>query len=487
MTPFAQRCGAFDAAAGERLRCEWPETGIGRFRVAFGDLHGLLRGKTLTAAALPAALAEGVGMVASLLLKDSADRVALPLFDPAALAALPGFAGAPNLVLVPDPRSAVELPWAPGTGWLRGDLFFADGRPVPVEPRRVLVTALQRLQAAGYGLQCGLEVEFHVYRIVRESLDPAAAEGPPEPPAVELVHPGWQLLGEAHADQADEVLAVVQRTAEGLGLPLRSVEIELGPSQFEAVFEPCDALAAADRLLLFRNGVRQALRRAGYHASFVCRPPFANVMASGWHLHQSLVDRRSGRNAFVREAPAGTPDEARHALSDIGVAWLAGLLAHARGTTLVAVPTLNGYGRFRPNALAPLAARWGRDNRGAMLRVLGGAGDAATRIENRLAEPMANPHLCIAAQVLAGLDGLQRGLVPPPAAERPYAAPEAAERLPADLGEAIDAFEADDAMSQGFGAPMAFLLARVKRFERQRHDEAADREAWQRREYFSRY
>ncbi len=487
MTAFAQRCGRFDAAAGERLRCEWPEKGIERFRVGFGDLHGLLRGKTLTAAALPAALAEGVGVVGSLLLKDTADRVALPLFEPDSPDRLPGFAGAPNLVLVPDPRSAIELPWAAHTGWLRGDLYFTDGQPVPVEPRRVLVAALERLKAAGYTLRCGLELEFHVYRIVRESLDPAAAEWPPEPPAVELVHPGWQLLGEAHADQADEVLALVQRTAEGLGLPLRSVEIELGPSQFEAVFEPCDALTAADRLLLFRNGVKQALRRAGYHASFVCRPPFANVMASGWHLHQSLVDVTSGRNAFVRDQPAGTPAEARHALSDCGAAWLAGLLAHARGMALAAVPTINGYGRFRPNALAPMAARWGRDNRGALLRVVGGAGDAATRIENRLGEPAANPHLCIAAQVLAGLDGLQRSLVPPPASARPYAAPEADERLPASLADAVEAFEADSVMTQGFGEPMAFLLPRVKRFEQRRHDEAADQEAWQRREYFSRY
>ncbi len=487
MTPSGWRCGTADAAARERLQAAWSAAGVQRFRVAFGDLHGLLRGKTLMAPALESTLEQGVGVVGTLLLKDSSDRTALPVFEPGALDALPGFANAANLQLVPDPASAVLLPWAPGTGWLRGELFFTDGRPVLVEPRRVLAAALERLAAAGYGFVCGLEVEFHVYRIVRETLDPAAADWPPEPPAVELVHPGWQLLGEAHADQADEVLALVQHTAQGLGLPLRSLEIELGPSQFEAVFEPCDALAAADRMLLFRNGVKQALRRAGYHASFVCRPPFGNIMASGWHLHQSLVERDSGRNAFVRDEAAGGPEEARHWLSDAGAAWLAGLLAHARGSTLASVPSVNGYGRFRPNALAPLAARWGRDNRGAMLRVVGGAGDAATRVENRLGEPLANPYLYIAAQVLAGLDGLQRALQPPPATTSPYAPPAEAERLPTGLAEAVDAFEADRVLAEGFGAPMAGLLARVKRFEQKRHDEAADREAWQRREYFSRY
>jgi glutamine synthetase len=294
---------------------------------------------------------------------------------------------------------------------------------------------------------------------------------------VTLVHPGWQLLGEAWADLADEVLGIVQRTAQGLGLPLRSVEVELGPSQVEAVFDATDALTAADQMILFRNGVRQALRRAGYHASFVCRPPFPNVMASGWHLHQSLIALDGGRNLFVPEQPGD-------ALSATGAAWLAGLLAHARGAALLATPSVNGYGRFQPHAMAPVAVCWGRDNRGAMLRVLGGPGDAGTRIENRLGEPLANPYLYIASQIHCGLDGLRRGLVPPPATESPYAE---AERVPASLGEALDAFAADEVLVRGFGAPLVHLYAAIKRSEVARHAAADDPAAWQRREYFGRY
>ena len=96
----------------------------------------------------------------------------------------------------------------------------------------------------------------------------------------------------------------MQHTAQGLGIPLRSLEIEIGPSQFEAVIAPTDALVAADQMMLFRNAVRQALRRAGYHASFVCKPPFAHAVASGWHLHQSLVDLH-GANAMRRDQPQG--------------------------------------------------------------------------------------------------------------------------------------------------------------------------------------
>ena len=176
-------------------------------------------------------------------------------------------------------------------------------------------------------------------------------------------------------------------------------------------------------MVAFRNGVTQALRRAGYHASFVCRPPFPNVMASGWHLHQSLHHLASGASAFCRDEPAAGsgPGDAVHVLSDAGAAWLAGLLEHGRSMAVFCAPTINAYGRFRPNAMAPNALTWGRDNRGAMLRVLGRAGDAGTRIENRIGEPGANPYLYIAAQIHAGLDGLERRLEAPKATAAPYA------------------------------------------------------------------
>jgi glutamine synthetase len=107
-------------------------------------------------------------------------------------------------------------------------------------------------------------------------------------------------------------------------------------------------------------------------------------------------------------------------------------------------PTVNGFGRFRPNALAPQAVLWGRDNRGAMLRVVGGAGDGATRIENRIGEPAANPYLYMAAQIHAGLDGLARGLMPPRATESPYASD--AEMIPTNLPDALTALQADAAL-----------------------------------------
>jgi glutamine synthetase len=287
---------------------------------------------------------------------------------------------------------------------------------------------------------------------------------------------------------ADEPLRIVQQTAQDLGLPLRSLEIELGPSQVEAVFDPSDALTAADQMVLFRNGVRQALRRAGYHASFVCRPPFPNVIASGWHLHQSLVDLASGDNAFQRAAPAAGSghQDAQSTLSPVGDAWLAGLLAHGRGMAVFCAPTVNAYGRFRPNAMAPQGVTWGRDNRGAMLRVLGRCGDDGARIENRVGEPSANPYLYMAAQIHAGLDGIERGLTSPPATGAPYGGGGAA-LLPTGLGEALTALAEDEALVRAFGATVVGWLTRVKRSELERYEQADDKDAWQAREYFSRF
>ena len=305
-------------------------SGVELVRFAWCDAHGLLRGKTLTATAALAALTSGVGMVSTLMLKDTSDRTAFKVFEPGIGEELPGFGYANNLLLHPIPRTWRVLPWAASTGWVQCQPHFDDGRPVPYDTRTQLQRALAALAAQGLDLVCGLEVEFHIYRLRDPAEDPALnpehSAWPPPAPAVQLIHPGYMLLSEAWFDQAEAPLRIVQHTAQALGLPLSSLEIELGPSQVEAVFDATDALTAADNMVLFRSAVRQALRRAGYHATFMCRPPFPNIMASGWHLHQSLRDLQSGHNALVRTAalPGADTTDARATLSDLGAHYLAG-------------------------------------------------------------------------------------------------------------------------------------------------------------------
>ncbi len=506
MTSFAALCGidttARRASIDKTVRLI-EATGVELVRFAWCDLHGNLRGKTLVASAAAKAIQAGVGMVSTLMLKDTSDRTAYKVFEAGGVADLPGFACASNLLLLADPASYRQLPWAAKTGWVQCQPWFQDGTPVALDTRRILQAALARLAEQGLGMRCGLEVEFHIYRIHNDSglgsvdrgyspqippyLDPDQAAWPGLPPAVSMIHPGYHLLSEAWADMSHEPLRIVQHTAQALGLPLLSLEIELGPSQVEAVFEATDALTAADNMVLFRSAVTQALRRAGYHATFMCRPPFPNIMSSGWHLHQSLVGPATGRNAFMRDAPAPgtTPLDAQHTLSNLGEHYLADLLAHARGMAALATPTINGFERYAPNALAPQSVLWGRDNRGAMLRVVGQASDPTTRIENRIGEPAANPYLYVASQIHAGLDGIARQLEAPRASTAPYDAGN--DKLPASLGEALEALQADDALAQGLGRDFTGYFTRIKQQELQRFGDAEDKLDWQRREYFSRF
>jgi glutamine synthetase len=317
----------------------------------------------------------------------------------------------------------------------------------------------------------GLEVEFHLYRLTDPKLTPDDATWPGEPPDVSLLVQGFQLLTEARYDQIDPFVELLRREVVALGLPLRSVELEFGPSQCEFTFAPQTGLAPADTMMLFRSAVKQIARRNGLHATFMCRPKLANAFSSGWHLHQSLLARDSGANAFV------APDDL---LSPLGRSYLAGLLAHARAAAAFTTPTLNGYKRYRPFQLAPDRAIWARDNRGVMVRLIGAPGDPATHLENRVGEPAANPYLYMASQIIAGLDGVARKLDPGPSADAPYET--AAEPLPASLAEALAALRTSTCFRAALGDGFVDYFIRIKEAEIARFQ--ADVSEWEHKEYF---
>jgi glutamine synthetase len=448
-------------------------------RFSFADQHGILRSKSIAAAEVPAALKNGVGFPSSLLAKDTSNKTVFPVFTPGAGLGMPEFEGAADAVMIADPATFHVLPWAHRTGWLLCDLKFPNGKPVPFDTRGLLKSALAKLADAGYGYRAGLEIEFHIFRITDPKLQPADAGQPGSPPLVELLNTGYQLLSEARFDQLEPALEILRANLTGLGLPLRSFECEFGPSQAEITLSVQDGLAAADTMLLFRSATKQALRRHGYHATFMCRPKLPNVMSSGWHLHQSLI--KSGKNAFVSSTDF---------LSEIGKQYLAGLLEHARAACAFATPTINGYKRFRPYSLAPERVLWGRDSRGAMLRVVGGPGDPATRIENRIGEPGANPYLYFASQIYAGLDGMERELALPPLSRTPYEEKKA-DLLPRSLAEALGHLKASKPLREAMGSTFVDYYCRIKeaeveRFDLANKDAADDREVseWEHREYF---
>ncbi len=471
---FVERHGLWSdsqRAAARSALSEIQGRGIQLLRFSFADQHGILRGKAVAAAEAPNALENGVALTSTLLLKDTSHKTVYPAFTPGGGIGMLEMEGAADFLIVADPATFRVLPWAPETAWVLCDAYFADGRPVPFCTRRLLRNALERLGGEGFDFLAGLEIEFHVFRVTDPHLRPEDAGQPGTPPEVSLLTTGYQYLTELRYDQIDPVVELLRRDLAKLGLPLRSFEVEFGPSQVEFTLGAMRGAGSADAMVLFRSAAKQIARRNGYHATFMCRPRIPNVMSSGWHLHQSLVDRKSGLNAFTSE---------KEFLSATGKHYLAGLLAHAKGCAALATPTINGYKRYRPYSLAPDRIHWGRDNRGALLRVIGGAGDPATRIENRAGEPAANPYLYFASQIHAGLDGISAKLDPGPSADTPYEAK--VDLLPRTLSEALSFLKQDEILRDGLGAGFIDYYCRIKEAEIARFN--LEVSEWEHREYF---
>jgi glutamine synthetase len=476
---FIERHGLWDdaeyAAAAQALRII-DERGIELVRVVFPDQHGVARGKTLSREAFGAALRDGVTAPSTLVFKDTSGHTIYPVFDPAGAPA-EAMAGASDLVLIPLPSRFRVLPWSPRTAWVLCDIRRPDGGVVPFATRDVLRGQLDELRRRGLALRVGLELEFHVFRALGDTVHTAAPGRPGEPPEVAPLTAGAQLLSEAVIDSVDELVLLLRDGLVALDLPLRSVEAEFGPSQLELTFAPQDPLRAADDLVLCRGAVKQLCARHGYHATFMSRPHLPDVVSSGWHLHQCLLDAGTGANRFA----TGAGERSR--LSGLARHYLGGLLAHARAASVFTTPTINGYKRYRPHSLAPDRLLWGEDNKGALIRAVGVAGDPATRLENRSGEPAANPYLYIASQIVSGLDGIDRELDPGAPSRRPY--DDAADRLPASLMEAVAALRADPVFAQRLGPEFVDYLIELKESEIERFLTAVT--DWEQREYFTLY
>lgn len=457
-------------------------------RLAWGDTHGYSRAKTLTVPAFVSALDAGYNIGVATTTLDSAGARVFASFTRGGGMGLPEMTGSPNLTVVADPQTFRMLPWAPGTAWILCDEYFNDGRPFHFSPRQLLRKALQKLNRHGYASVVGTEIEWYLLRVADDHLsnDNIGAPGTRGRPIRTFpAEPGYHYHSESNMDLMQPVFDALGDAFESLGLGLRSIENEWGPGQVECTFAPRSALEAADDVLLFRTATRQICRRLGYFATFMCRPALKGFYASGWHLHQSLVDAASGRNLFM-------PEKAGEYLSALGLSYLGGILHYAVPATVFATPTVNGYRRYRPNSLAPDRAGWAYDNRGAMIRALGGPGDPATRLENRMGEPAANPYLYILSQVVTGLAGIEGKLAPPPPDDAPYAA----ERplLPKSLPQALDALDKEPLFRRELGDIFIDYFVKLKRTEAGRYQQSLEQDAgaqqsdevsdWEQNEYF---
>ena len=487
---FIKHHGLWDKD-GERLAADIIRQieveGLTFIRLAWADAHGAIRAKAVTAPVFLDVLENGYNINVATSTLDGAGGRVFTSFVKGGGMGLNEMTGSPNLTIVPDPSTFRVLPWAPGVGWVLCDEYFRDGMPFHFSSRQILLKQIKRLEERKLSMVIGLEIEWYLSRINQEHLKPENIGQPGlrgKPIETTPMEPGYSYHSETNLDIMQNILSDLAAIYGGLKLPLRSVENEWGPGQVECTFSATSALQAADGYALFRTATRQACRRLGYFATFMCLPNFSGHYSSGWHLHQSVVDD-GGKNLFMPK------DEGQH-LSVFGQNFLAGLLDHALPATVFATPTVNGYRRFQPNSLAPDRVGWSFDHRGTLMRVLGGVRDPATRIENRAGEPAANPYLFIASQIVAGLDGLDKKTRLGIGNDNPYEVDHP--MLPKTLGAALNVTSESKLFNDQFGGLFMDYYGKIKTAELARfnnfmednalEDTPNDVTEWEQNEYY---
>lgn len=410
----------------ERLR----EAGIHSLLVQFADLNGVAKGKLVPLAQWRTLADPGAGFAGP-----SIEGTGLPRCGARSEFYARG-----------DVATAQPLPWWPGVARIVAS-GFVDGQPFDGCPRQVLQRQIERLAAQGLVLQTGIEPEF--FLLAPDAHAPADRRDGLDKPSYDL---------KALPRQAG-FLHALAAALEACGFEVLQIDHEDAHGQYELNFRHADALTSADRVMLFKLAAHAIAEAHGARFSMMPKP-FADQPGSGLHFHVSLWE----------SGPAGAPSAPtadallRH--------FLAGVLAHAPALTAFAAPTVNSYKRLTVGpsrsgtSWAPAYIAHGPNNRTALVRTLPG------RFEWRLPDASANPYLATAALIAAGLDGLARRLDPGAAVEDDlFALDLAAIRargialLPQTLAQALDALEADGAITEALGATLCGEFVRSKRLE----------------------
>ena len=420
--------------------------GVRLIRVVYCDNANLIRAKAAPLDGLEGILKYGVGFTVA--------QQALPMLGDTPLPAS-GLSPVGEVWLVPDPETFTVLPYSPGAAMMLGDFQTAGGEPWAHDPRACLRRAAEAAAADGFDVQAAFEPEFYLLR-------PAAGASPAAGGDYQPVDRTNFAMTIAH-DAAHDVLRDLVDALATMGLDVALIYPESGPGQFELSIRHAHALAAADRHIALREGVRGVANRNGLAASFA-PAPFAESAGSGCHLHMSLW--RDGQNVMYDERD-------RLRLSPLAYAWIAGVLAHLPALCALVAPSVNSYARLRPYSWAGAFACYGPENREAAVRVITPRrGPASCNVELKTCDGSANPYLALAGVIAAGLDGIRRGLAPGDPADFDPGSLSERERLrrgitplPATLAEAADALERDATIQEIIGAPLTRSYLAVRRGE----------------------
>jgi len=344
-----------------------------------------------------------------------------------------------DMLLTPDMETFQVFPWEANQGKvcrLVCDIALPDGTPFAGCPRGALKKVVAKAKDMGYNLMAGPEPEFFLFQTDDNGT------------AIPTTHDSGGYFDLSPRDLGEEARRDITLVLEAMGLEVEAAHHEVAPAQHEIDFKYGDAVATADAVVTFRFVVKKVALMHGLHATFMPKP-LAGVNGSGMHVHQSLFTI-DGSNAFF---DAGAP----YQISDIGRAYIGGLLDHARGMVALTNPLVNSYKRLVPGYEAPVNVAWSEKNRSPMIRVPARRG-IGTRCEVRTPDPSCNPYLAFAAMLAAGLDGIERGLDCGEPVNRNIFDMSAREKkrlkihqLPASLDEALDFFEKDTLLRDALG------------------------------------
>ena len=422
--------------------------GIEFVRFELPDLHGISRSKLVPIDAVEGFARKGLNFYGGILALDTASNV----ISGAGLNDEINYA---DSKLFPDFSSLKRVPWKQNTAKIVCDVAFQDDSPYKSAPRYVLRQLIEMAAEQGFDVMMGHEYEF--YLLNRDTREP--------------------LFGGVHIFNTTrntyvEAIEVLLRNLMGIGLDLITHNCEYSPSQFEINYGPAIGIAAADKAFTFRNTVKEVAHLQGYLASFMSKP-FAGLAGCGCHFHISLLDRKTGKNAFFDPAD-------KDGVSLMARQFAAGILAHAPALMALAGPTPNCYHRIKPHTFAPSNVSWGIEDRSALVRVKA-MKDSRTHHEMRGASALANPYLTAAGTLAAGLLGLKGKLKLGPQSKGPSEDDPQHPKLPTSLDQSLAALEADKEFGQMLGPDFLRLFLAVKRHELARfRSHITD---WERNEY----
>jgi glutamine synthetase len=354
------------------------ERGISEVEAIVPDMAGIARGKIMPAEKFAAD--EGMKLPESIFLQTVTGDYPADTSQAMSPAEI-------DIVLKPDTPTVRVVPWAAEpTAQVIHDCFYSDGRSVTMAPRQVLRHVLELYAARGWEPVVAPELEFY---LIEPNID---ADYPLKPPVGRSgrAEPGRQSYSIAAVNEFDPLFDDIYAFCEAQDIAIDTLIHEDGPAQMEINLLHGDPLDLADQAFLFKRTVRQTALRHKVYATFMAKP-LADEPGSAMHLHQSVVDRRNGRNLFAQKSGADSALFRSH---------IAGLQRYLPAAMPLLEPNVNSYRRLLPWSDAPINVHWGLDNRTVGLRVPVSA-PSSRRIENRLTGADANPYLCIAASLAA--------------------------------------------------------------------------------------